>query len=521
MSAEPLLSFLGRASSYAHKPSAVRTMETHISWVFLAAPFVFKVKKPVALGFLDFSTLEKRRQVCTREVELNRRLCPEVYLGVVPIYFDGREFSFEAKGTVNEYAVQMRELPDGFFLHQLLAQGAVGATQLDRVIARLRRFYESETPTAAIEAWGQPEKLRISTDENFTQIEPFVGRTISPAAFEAIRAFTNNFYTAQASLFAERVRARRIRDCHGDLHLDHVHLTPEAVTIFDCIEFNDRFRYIDVANDLAFLAMDFDFERAHQLGALFLRRAADALQDPGLLELADFYKCYRAVVRGKVESLQANSDEHAQSARRYFQLALRYATVGSEPIVLVVMGRIATGKSTIARELARELDWPVFSSDAIRKKLAGVPLTQRTPRALRAEVYAEPMTERTYANLLGEGLGALDTHSGVVLDATFSKRARREMLRQACRKADVRCQVIELEAGASEIARRLEARAGQSGEISDARLEDLQKLAAAYEPPTEWPDRIQIASTAEATLQRVLLHLAKQLKLRGSSTQTR
>jgi aminoglycoside phosphotransferase family enzyme len=197
----------------------------------------------------------------------------------------------------------MRELPSGWFLSELLARGLVGEMEINRVIACLHRFYESETPTPEIEQWGTPEKLKISTDENFTQVEPFVGRTISPAAFEAIRYYTNQFYIVNENLFRERIQQHWILDCHGDLHLDHIHLTPEATTIFDCIEFNDRFRFIDIANDLAFLAMDFDFKGRTDLGNLLFRNAAREFGDDGMLKVANFYKCYRAFVRGKVESI--------------------------------------------------------------------------------------------------------------------------------------------------------------------------------------------------------------------------
>ncbi len=494
---QPLLAFLESPLSYPLRAVAVRSTQTHISWVFLASPFVYKVKKPVNLGFLDFSTLEKRHHFCAREVQLNRRLSPDVYLGVTPIYENEEGFSFEkTNGNIVEYAVKMRELAPDFFLNELLATRAVGETEIDRVIARLRRFYESEIPSPEIEEWGRPEKLRISTDENFAQVRPFVGQTISPAAFDAIRAFTDHFYEAKSRLFEERILQRRIRDCHGDLRLDHVHITPETVTIFDCIEFNDRFRFIDIANDLAFLAMDFDFEREHKLGALFLRNAARELRDPGMLPLVDFYKCYRAFVRGKVESLQANADEHVQRAARYFRLALRYATIGSGPSVLVVMGGIATGKSTVAQQLARELDWPVFSSDTIRKTLAKIPLTTRTSPELRGKVYSDEMTGQTYAKLMEEGLGALATNSGVILDATFSSRARRDQLRKECRQAGVRLQLIELEADPREIAKRIQSREKSANEISDARLEDLETLRAASEPTSELaPDLVKVSSS--------------------------
>jgi aminoglycoside phosphotransferase family enzyme/predicted kinase len=487
--------------------------------VFIASPFVFKVKKPVNLGFLDFSTLEKRQHFCQREVNLNRRLSPEIYLGVVPIYETASGFSFEAQGEIAEYAVKMKELPHGWFLSELLEKNLVGEKQIDRVISTLHRFYESETPTPEIEQWGTPEKLKISTDENFAQVEPFIGKTISCPAFEAIRHFTDQFYVVNQHLFHERIEQHRILDCHGDLHLDHVHLTPEATTIFDCIEFNDRFRFIDIANDLAFLAMDFDFEGRSDLGNLFLRNAARELGDAGLLKVANFYKSYRAFVRGKVASIQAtekettNPEEHHKQAARYFRLGLRCAIAGSEPLTLVVMGRVGTGKSTIAKQLATELDWPAFSSDEIRKTLAGVPLTQRTPQEYRGEVYSTQMTQRTYRKLLEDGLVGLKKNRGAIVDATFSTRALRKFLCDECKKANLPFQFVELEVDPDEIKKRLKARDEKTAEMSDARLEDLEKLNAAYQPPSELaPDLIKVSMTPSVSdaVKAILLHLVEK-----------
>jgi aminoglycoside phosphotransferase family enzyme/predicted kinase len=537
-----LIRFLESAASYPHGPPDVRSIETHISWVFVASPFVFKVKKPVNLGFADFSLLEKRRHFCQREVELNRRLCSEVYLGVVPIFKTASGFSFESEtwqsplptagdlevaapsyGEIAEYCVKMKELPHGWFLNELLTKNLVGQAEINRVISRLHRFYQSQSPSPEIELWGTPEKLKISTDENFAQVEPFVGKTISPAALETVRRFTNRFYAVHEKLFRERIQQHRIRDCHGDLHLDHIHITPDTLSIFDCIEFNDRFRFIDTANDLAFLAMDFDFKGRSDLANLLLQNATREFRDDEMLRLTDFYKCYRAFVRGKVESIQATAlpsplpsplgrggrqsrrvrapelvwervgvreilsgkldfGEHAEQAARYFRLALQYAIAGSERLVLVVMGPVGTGKTTVARQLGRELDWPVLSSDHIRKTLAGVPLTERTASEQRDRVYSEQMTEQTYKELLRQGFAALEKQGGVVLDATFSSRTYREFLRQECEKANVQLQVIELDAERATIASRLKARDQSVGEISDARLEDLEKLTAAYEP---------------------------------------
>jgi len=515
-----LLAFLASPTTYSHRPTEVRSIETHISWIFIASPFVFKVKKPVNLGFLDFSMLEKRHHFCRRELELNRRLCPDIYLAVMAIYESKRGLSFDdADGKIVEYCLKMRELPHGWFLSELVAKGAVGKTEIKRVISCLHFFYESETPRPEIEEWGKPERLKISTKENFAQVMPFVAKTISPIAFDAIRHFTNEFYRAKKSLFEQRIRQRRIRDCHGDLRLDHIHLTPEAISIFDCIEFNDRFRFIDIANDLAFLAMDFDFQKQHKLADLLLRTAARDFRDLGMLQLTDFYKCYRAFVRGKVETIQVTSEtaadreERSRRAARYFRLALRYATIGSELCVLVVMGRIATGKSSVAKQLGSELDWPVFSSDKIRKTLAGVPLLMRTAPETRRQVYSEQMNDQTYQQLLQKGRAAINAENGVVLEATFGSRSKRDLLREQCARAGYRLCVIELKADRNEIAKRLKARDESDAEVSDARLEDLDKLSAAYVPPTEREDVIRVSTTGSVleTARLVLMRLAEKV----------
>ena len=480
------------------------------------------------LGFLDFSTLEKRHYFCRREIELNRRLAPEIYLDAVSVYETDSGFSFKPPGKIVEYAVKMKELPHGCFLNELVEKNRVGEKEIDRVIFTLHRFYQAETPTTEIEQWGTLEKLKISTDENFTQVEPFIGKTISPAAFDANRHYTNQFYKLNENLFHERIQQHRILDCHGDLRLDHVHLTLQATTIFDCIEFNDRFRFIDIANDLAFLAMDFDFKDRSDLGNLFLRNAARELGDAGMLKVANFYKCYRAFVRGKVASIQAtekettNSGEHEKQAVRYFRLALEYAIAGAEPSIVVVMGRVGTGKSTIAKRLANELDWPVFSSDETRKTLAGVPLTQRTPSELRANIYSARMTQETYRELLKDGLAAIGCcNRGVILDATFSRRGLRKFLRDECKKADVPIQFIELEVDPNEVKNRLELRDEKTAETSDARLEDFEKLNAVYQPPSELaPDLIRVSTNASVSdaVKAILLCLAEKQSIVANNT---
>jgi predicted kinase len=239
-----------------------------------------------------------------------------------------------------------------------------------------------------------------------------------------------------------------------------------------------------------------------------------------MLKIADFYKCYRAFVRGKVESIQMGTtsslEQHAKNAARYFRLALRYAIAGSEPLALVVTGRVSTGKTSVARQIGRELDWPVISSDQIRKSLAGVPLTERTASELRDKVYSEPMTDQTYGELLKQGLEGMEKSGGVILDATFSSRKQRDLLRDRCAKSRVRLQFVELDVDLATVERRLKARDHTSAEISDARFQDLEKLNAAYEPPAELAsDLIKISATNSVsdTGKTLLLQLTeKQLR---------
>ncbi len=519
---ERLLAFLRDPRSYPDRPRRIQLLQTHASYLVLTARRAYKVKKPVNFGFLDFSTLEKRRHFCEREVALNRRLCPGIHLGVLPIVSRKGRLAFGPGGEIVEYAIEMLRLPERWFLRRLLARGRISPREVDAIVATLATFYEAQEPTAEIEKWGRVAKLRISTDENFRQTESFIGVTITRPAFEAIRVFTNAFYRRHAALFTARIRGRRIRDCHGDLHLDHIHLSPTQLTIYDCIEFNDRFRYIDVASDAAFLAMDFDFHGHPELARHFATRMAAALRDPGMLRLLDFYKCYRAYVRGKAESLHhaaagVRAREQRESrarAERYFRLALQYAICGSEPMVLIAMGRVGSGKSTLARSLGRELGWEVISSDRIRKELAGVPLSVRGGAPERRRLYSARMSDRTYAALTRNAIASVRQQRGVILDATFASRRRRDALRKALERAGAACCFVETRAATATLKRRLAERALSAGEVSDARIEDFAILDPSYEPPAELGSRnffaMETARTSEAVVLATLKTLARR-----------
>jgi aminoglycoside phosphotransferase family enzyme len=302
-----------------------------MSFIFLTGEYVYKIKKPVNLGYLDYTTLEKRRFFCYQELELNRRLCPDVYLAVVPIVEEKGELCVEGRGQAIEYAVKMRQLPQDRMMDVLLPRGQVTPEMVARVAEKLVSFHQKAETNQKIAAFGKLDVIRQNCDENFAQTEKYIGLSIFRAKYEQIKGYTDNFITSNASLFEKRVKEGRIRDCHGDLHAAHVCFTDD-ICIYDCIEFNDRFRYCDVASEIAFLAMDLDHYRQAGLSQHLVNTYVGLSHDEELLKLLDFYKYYRAYVRGKVESFKLDDPlisriEKAralESAQSYFQLAKSY-----------------------------------------------------------------------------------------------------------------------------------------------------------------------------------------------------
>lgn len=322
---------LMRKDAYPEHPKRVELVQTHISFVFITDDFVYKVKKSVNFGFLDFTTIEKRAHFCEREVSLNRRLAPDMYLGVVPVTDEGDRLVIDGKGGLVDHAVKMRRLPMDLQMKKMLEKGTLDGAAMGRVARRIADFHASAERSNDIDTYGTSSAFRKNTDENFQQTEPFIGRTISQDTFDTLREYTDRFYTKQADVFARRVKEGRTRDCHGDLHMEHILLT-EPVVVFDCIEFNDRFRYSDTAADIAFLAMDLDFHKRADLSKAFIDAYLAASKDKGMMDVLNFYKVYRAYVRGKVHGFrlddphisETDKDKASKVASSYFALAKGY-----------------------------------------------------------------------------------------------------------------------------------------------------------------------------------------------------
>ena len=320
---------------YPRPTSRVEHLQTHISHIFLTQDRAYKVKKPVNFGFLDFSTLEKRIHFSFQEVTLNSRLSPGIYLGVRGLgrIDDQWKWLEPDDQHVEEVAIEMIRLPQEGFLHHLIMKDQVPHGAIDKIAEKVALFHQ-ETPADPSKAiLGMPEKFKENTDENFHQTKEFINLSISESQWKLIKEKTEEFYKTKGSIMRKRAREGNVKDCHGDLHSQHICLWKDKVYIFDCIEFNERFRYGDVASEVAFLMMDLEFLMKPQLAQAFLDRYLEVVKDETLTQVLDFYKCYRAFVRGKVESFRLKDPfiPHAEKlkallrAHRYFFLAEDYA----------------------------------------------------------------------------------------------------------------------------------------------------------------------------------------------------
>jgi aminoglycoside phosphotransferase family enzyme len=322
---------LMKPEAYDENPGHIELDQTHISFVFLTKNFAYKVKKAVDLGFLDFTTLEKRRFFCEKELELNRRLCAGMYLEVVPIN-KSDVIRIKGEGETVEYAVKMKRIPQKKMLSKLLEKNEVGNELIDKIAKIIAEFHSKAETNRRISEFGSSAIIETNWKENFEQTRNFIGKTISVKDFNLIRERVEDFVKRNGTLFEKRMTEGQVRDCHGDIHSGNIFVT-DGIYIFDAIEFNERFRYSDVAADIAFLAMDLDFRRRTDLSNLLIERYVKYSDDQKLMELLLFYKCYRAYVRGKVASFKLedpNVDSQEKraalkEAKKYFKLASAYA----------------------------------------------------------------------------------------------------------------------------------------------------------------------------------------------------
>lgn len=504
----PMIAALLRQEAYRHPAAGIELHETHISWVILAGPFAYKIKKPIDLGFLDFTTRERRLADCADEIRLNRRLCPDVYLDIVDVVERDGGYFIGGPGRPVEPAVWMRRLPERGMLTAMLARHAVGPQLIRRIARQLAEFHAVAATGPGVDEHGSLATVRANWDENFTQTARFVGLTISPAVHARILAFVEQFLAENADLLERRVAEGRIRDGHGDLHAGSICVEGRRVHLFDCLEFAPRFRCSDVAAEVAFLAMDLDhFGRADLAADVvdeYVRRSGDA----ELPRVLPFYRCYRAYVRGKVTSLRLDEPGLSPAdrltieaeARTYFDLAWAYAGGLGGPTIVVTMGLPASGKTTLARGLACHLGLVHLSSDVVRKSLAGLRPSDRRVAAFGRGIYGRSMTRQTYATMRRWAQRWLRRGYSVVVDATFGQVAEREAIRRVAARAGARLCVLVCQSDEATIRRRLAARETDVLTSSDAGLDIWPALRAAYAAPSEVDDAMILDATRSPAL---------------------
>jgi aminoglycoside phosphotransferase family enzyme/predicted kinase len=466
----------------------VEIIQTHISVILLGKSRVLKLKKPVDFGFLDYTTLEKRRIACEREIELNSRLCPEIYLGKEAVCEDEKgNFLFFNGGKIFDYGVLMKRLPTEGMLDQMVLQNTVTEKTITLIAERLFDFHKNARRGADVDNFGDFENIRYNWEENFEQIKPFINRTISKKDFESIYEWVKNWLEENKNLLKKRIDEGHICDGHGDVRCESICVTNKGVCIFDCIEFNQRFRCGDVANEAAFLAMDLDAYGRPDLAYFFFEKYAEKAGDEELYKLYRFYRCYRAFVRGKVLSFQLDEPELSetehqkawQRAEKYFLIASGSAKDLQIPTVIAVAGLSGTGKTSIARAVACELGWRVVSSDAVRHKLFD---DEKKPSAYGKGRYDKESNRRTYRKMIAKGIEFLEKDNGVILDATFSRFADREMLRQQAAQIGADFCLIECCLEDEIVRHRLEVRTQKKDGLSDANWDIYKRQKENFEP---------------------------------------
>ncbi len=526
MQPPPLPAALLRPECYPHPVAGVRVVETHISWVLLTGDYAYKIKKPVNLGFLDFSTLGLRRHYCNEELRLNRRFAPGLYLDVVEIRGTPAAPRVGGDGPLLEYAVRMRQFPQEALASQVLARGELTLQQVADLAAVTARLHAAAAVAGGDTPYGEERSVLGPALENFDQMLPLPGTVQDKSELHTLRLWTEREFGRLRETFARRKSGGFVRECHGDLHLGNIVLLDGAMTAFDCIEFNDRLRWIDVMSEAAFPVMDFADRNRADLGWLFLNAYLERTGDYGGLGVFRFYAAYRAMVRAKVHLLRAQQphalpEDKARlttAYRDYVRLAAGFAEPG-RPAVLVMHGLSGSGKSTVAQQLLQSLGAIRIRSDVERKRLQGLDALARSGSGIGTGLYSEEATQAAYRHLAGLARIIVLAGLPVIVDAAFLRRRQRDEMRGLAAGLRVPFAIVSVEAGEQTLCARLAQRGARGADASEADARVLEHQCAIREPLSREEQAAAVVVDGECDFSGVMcLRITRALASRAGLT---
>lgn len=497
--AQPFLQALQNPAIYDHAITGFDVVETHISWVILTGPFAYKIKKPVNLGFLDFSTLEKRKFYCEEEVRTNRRLCPGIYMGIVPLTGTPEHPCINGSGTPFEYAVKMKQFDESLLWDRMLERGDLNPKFLDELAFTVAEFHE-HAPKAPLESlYGLPSTFWKSVELTFGHLNQSIRDSVNRVLYERVVGWMQMKYHTLAHRMIQRRHGGFVRELHGDLHLRNIALFSKSnpeILVFDGIEFDDNLRWIDVINDIAFLTMDLEHRRRPDLAWRFLNSYLEITGDYKGLDLLRLYATNRALVRAKVFAIQKNeegSNEFPSEAREFLSLADSYASP-SKPSLYITHGLSGSGKTTVTKDLIEVLGAVRIRSDIERKRIFGLPPKASSSLKLRESMYGSEGNRRTYDHLKDLTRHLLKASHTVIVDAAFLRRDARREFRNLALQAKVDFKILDFRIDANTLRQRVEEREKKQKDASEADLPVLAGQIKSHEDltPEERPHTILI-----------------------------
>ncbi|HEX7455224.1 MAG TPA: AAA family ATPase [Gallionella sp.] len=468
---------------YDHPVESLQLVETHISWVVLTGLYAYKIKKPVNLGFLDFSTLPQREQDCIDELRLNRRLAADIYLGVVAITGSSFAPRINGSGETLEFAVKMRQFPVGATLDHLSARGELNEVQIDALAARLARFHLFECERAPADSpWGEPETIARPVEKNFQLLSSRLEDPAESRCLAALQSWCRDEHSRLAPLMRERKKNGRVRECHGDLHLANLAWVDGQLVIFDCLEFSPALRWIDVISEVAFCYMDLLHRKYAGLASRFLNAWLEATGDYQGVALLRYYAVYRALVRAKVAALRAGQCSDASASRAEvtgcLQLAHQLACIPSPfalpPSLYITHGLSGSGKTTLSQNLLQKHGMIRLRSDVERKRLAGLDALAKSGGSVGEGLYTGLSSRRTYEHLAHLAAGLLTAGWPVIVDAAFLKRWQRDLFRDLTQRTGARFRILDIQADPAILRERVRRREAEGQDASEADLRVLQ-----------------------------------------------